>query len=230
MPLDLSRVRALCFDVDGTLRDTDDQIVSWFAKVINPIRFLLPHRDPLLFARRTVMALEDPGTFLYGLPDRLDIDHYLAQFLGAFQRFKGNRTEPFLIVKGVREMLEILQLQYPIAVVSARGQRSTLAFLDYCGLTPFFQTIVTAQTCRHTKPYPDPILKAAEVMGVHPSDCLMIGDTTVDMRAGVTAGAQTVGVLCGFGEEEELLRNGANAILSTTSDLVAFLMRDKTAE
>jgi HAD superfamily hydrolase (TIGR01549 family) len=224
MSLDSSRVSALCFDVDGTLRDTDDQIVSRLAKAINPFRFMLPQRDPLLFARRTVMALEDPGTFLHGLPDRLDIDHHLAQFLGIFQRLNGKGKETFLLVEGVQDMLEILQPRFPMAVVSARGQRSTLAFLDHFGLTPFFQAIVTAQSCRHTKPFPDPVLRAADVMGVNPSTCLMIGDTTVDMRAGVAAGAQTVGVLCGFGEEEELLRNGANAILPTTPDLVTLLI------
>ena len=38
-------------------------------------------------------------------------------------------------------------------------------------------------------------------MGVAPRDCLMIGDTTIDIRTGRAAGAQTVGVLCGFGTE-----------------------------
>ena len=47
----------------------------------------------------------------------------------------------------------------------------------------------------------------------------MIGDTTVDMRAGKSAGAQTVGVLCGFGEKEELLRMGADLILNSTNEL-----------
>jgi phosphoglycolate phosphatase len=47
----------------------------------------------------------------------------------------------------------------------------------------------------------------------------MIGDTTVDMRAGKSAGAQTVGVLCGFGEEAELRKLGADLILKSTSDL-----------
>jgi N-acetyl-D-muramate 6-phosphate phosphatase len=52
----------------------------------------------------------------------------------------------------------------------------------------------------------------------------MIGDTTIDIRTGVSAGAQTVGVLCGFGTENELRRTGANLILRTTSDLLAVLM------
>jgi phosphoglycolate phosphatase len=56
-------------------------------------------------------------------------------------------------------------------------------------------------------------------MGVAPESCLMIGDTTVDMRAGKSAGAQTVGVLCGFGEENELRRAGADAIFKSTADL-----------
>jgi phosphoglycolate phosphatase len=56
-------------------------------------------------------------------------------------------------------------------------------------------------------------------MGVQPAECLMIGDTTVDIRAGKSAGAQTIGVLCGFGEEPELRQLGADLILRSTSDL-----------
>ena len=54
----------------------------------------------------------------------------------------------------------------------------------------------------------------------------MIGDTTVDIRAGRSAGAQTVGLLCGFGEEPELRRVGADLILAATSDLEKVLLSD----
>ena len=52
---------------------------------------------------------------------------------------------------------------------------------------------------------------------------IMVGDTTVDIRSGRSAGAQTVGVLCGFGEEAELRRQGADSILATTADLSSLL-------
>jgi phosphoglycolate phosphatase len=52
----------------------------------------------------------------------------------------------------------------------------------------------------------------------------MVGDTTVDIRAGRAAGAQTVGVLCGFGEEAELRRQGADLILPSTADLDEVLL------
>jgi phosphoglycolate phosphatase len=48
----------------------------------------------------------------------------------------------------------------------------------------------------------------------------MVGDTTVDIRAGRAAGTQTVGVLCGFGEEAELSKHQADMILATTPELV----------
>ena len=51
----------------------------------------------------------------------------------------------------------------------------------------------------------------------------MIGDTTIDIRTGVAAGAQSVGVLCGFGTEDELRATGAELVLRTTSDLLGVL-------
>ena len=64
---------------------------------------------------------------------------------------------------------------------------------------------------------------AARQMGLEPQECVMIGDTTVDIRAGKAAGAQTVGVLCGFGDEKELRRAGADLILPSTADLAQVL-------
>ena len=45
MPLDLPRIHALCFDVDGTLSDTDDLFVKRAARYFLPVRFLLPQHD-----------------------------------------------------------------------------------------------------------------------------------------------------------------------------------------
>jgi phosphoglycolate phosphatase-like HAD superfamily hydrolase len=56
-----------------------------------------------------------------------------------------------------------------------------------------------------------------------PENCLMVGDTTVDIRAGKAAGTQTVGVLCGFGQEAELRRAGADLIIASTAVLPQLL-------
>jgi phosphoglycolate phosphatase-like HAD superfamily hydrolase len=220
MALNISRVRALCFDVDGTLSDTDDQFVLKLARWLKPIRFLLPRKDEYACARRVVMMTETPGNWLFGLPDRLGIDDKVAYLGNAMYSMGLGRTpEPFLLVPGVRETLETLRTRYPLSIVSARDQRSTTRFLEQFDLGQLYHCIATAQTCRHTKPYPDPIFWTAKQMGVLPEDCLMIGDTVVDILAGKAAGAQTVGVLCGFGEEKELRQAGADLILASTAEL-----------
>ena len=55
----------------------------------------------------------------------------------------------------------------------------------------------------------------------------MVGDTVVDIKAGKQAGAQTVGVLCGFGELDELEKAGADLILESTPQLYDILSREK---
>jgi HAD superfamily hydrolase (TIGR01509 family) len=227
MPLHVSRIRAICFDVDGTLSDTDDVMQERFARLLRPFRFLFSRRDVPALARRLVMALEAPANFLIGIPDLLGLDDEIFALFDWIARRSHQKPKKFRLIPGVKEMLAALSARFPLAVVSARDERTTRLFLEQFDLLPFFKFIATAQTCEHTKPFPDPVLWAAKQMRVEAEDCLMVGDTTVDMRAGNAAGAQTIGVLCGFGEEAELRRQEADMILTTTSELVEVLAADE---
>ncbi|MCL4559335.1 MAG: HAD family hydrolase [Chloroflexi bacterium] len=220
MPLDIHRIRGICFDVDGTLSDTDDRLVAQIESRLVPFRRLLFGRSPRSLARRLIMGIETPGNYLMGIPDLLHLDEPLSRLVSMLSRSRiGRRAEGFWLVPGVVEMLAVLMLRFPLAVVSARDESTTRVFLEQFGLQKYFSMVVTAHTCTHTKPYPDPVLRAAQGLGIAPEECLMVGDTTVDMLAGRRAGAQTVGVLCGFGEEPELRRAGAHLILPTTAQL-----------
>lgn len=221
MSLDLSRIQALCFDVDGTLSDTDDLYVQQLARFL-PQR-LFP--EPQKTARRLVMALESPGNALLGLADTLGVDDEAIRLLDWLYRHRRRGWKHYLLVPGVDEMLARLHQRYPMAVVSARDEKGTLAFLEHFDLIRHFDVIITALSAPHTKPYPDPVLLAAQKMGVAPHHCVMIGDTPVDIRAGKSAGAQTVGVLCGFGTKKELRQQGADLILPATPDLSTILLK-----
>jgi HAD superfamily hydrolase (TIGR01549 family) len=216
MPLDLSRIRALCFDVDGTLSDTDDVYANRLAAWIRRISWI---HTPELIARRLVMGMASPGNAMMSLDDALGLDGVLIPLINwMYRNVKKVRTD-YLVVPGVLEMLPRLRQRFPLAVISARDERNTMSFLDVCGLTSYFDVILTALSAPHTKPYPDPVRLAARRLGVAPENCLMIGDTTVDIRAGKSAGAQTIGLLCGFGGEGELRRVGADLILPATPDV-----------
>jgi N-acetyl-D-muramate 6-phosphate phosphatase len=218
MPLDVGRIKALCFDVDGTLNDTDDQFVDTVKRLLKLLD-VFPNMNREHIARRFVMWAEAPGNAVLGWADRLGIDDEAIALVEWLQRHRPRRPKSFRLIEGVAEMLDELHSHYPMAVVSARDVKSTHLFLERFDLSRHFNCVATALTCEHTKPFPDPVLWAAAKMGVAPEACLMIGDTTVDIRAGRSAGAQTVGVLCGFGEEDELRRMGADEIIMSTAEL-----------
>jgi phosphoglycolate phosphatase-like HAD superfamily hydrolase len=219
MSLDLTRIKALCFDVDGTLSNTDDLYIQ---KVLHFLpRFLF--KDVNHTARRLVMWIEAPGNALLSFADTIGFDDEMVVFVNWLSRHRKHLPGEFLLVPGVDEMLKQLYGHYQMAVVSARDENSTMAFLKQFDLVKYFNVIVTGQSTNRTKPYPDPIIFAAKKMNTAPESCLMIGDTTVDIRAGRSAGVQTVGVLCGFGEEFELRKLGADMILEDTTKLVDVL-------
>jgi len=224
MALDLGRIQAICFDVDGTLSDTDDQWAEVVERYLRPFRRVFPGQNVRPFARWAIMCAETPGNFVYHILDRLNLDDEVGRlFCYISQHSLARRSRSFFLVQGVREMLGVLHRRYPLSVVSARDEGSTHAFLRQFELAPLFTTVVTALTCQYTKPFPDPVCWAAAQMGVSPENCLMVGDTVMDIRAGKTAGAQTVGVLCGFGQERELFRAGADLIVPHTAALAEIL-------
>ena len=220
--LDRSRIKALLFDVDGTLADSDDQMVQRLVNLLKPLHFLIPEPQAITFSRRLVMRLESPGNALLELADRLHMDNLIAKVLDQRAQRRASHA-PYPVIPGVPQMLQALSLRYPMAVVSARNALTTHAFLEHNALEPYFAMVVTSQTCPHTKPYPDPLLYAAHALDVPIQDCLMIGDTVVDVHAARAAGAQSLSVLCGFGTEKELRAAGTQAILPSTADLTKLL-------
>lgn len=222
--LDGARVQAVLFDVDGTLAETDEEYLRRLVRLVRPLRFLFGRAGEARVLRRWMMASEGMASFLLTVPDRLGIDEPLAALTDRLAGWRGlGRPGTFHAVQGVPEMLARLARRLPLAVVSSRDRRGTLAFLDQWNLRSHFAAIITALSAPRMKPHPSPVYAAAKALGVAPERCLMVGDTRADILAGRRAGAQTAGVLCGFGEREELEACGADVILESTAEVARLL-------
>jgi len=222
---DPDRVEAICFDIDGTLADTDDAYVQRLTRALNPLSFLMSDEARQRLARRLIMAAETPVNTITTLLDRLFLNQTLGTVRNTLHRLRGEKgPQDIMLIPGVRTMLEALAVHYPLAIVTAREERSAENFLRATKLKPLFHCVATARTCSRAKPHPAPVRWAAKQIEVFPEACVVVGDTTVDIRAGAAAGAQTVGVLCGFGQHHELERAGANLILENTAELTEVLL------
>lgn len=223
MSLDCARIKAICFDIDGTLADTDDLMVEKLAKYLSLPFAFFPLQSRLKFARKLLMTIETPANKLLALLDKLGLDEWFFRLRKRVLPAHRRLSPLWQPIDGVIETLATLAERYPLAIISVRDAHLTQSFIDQMSLSSIIKCWASAETTLHTKPYPDPINWVAEQLRVSPSECLMVGDTTVDIRAGVNAGAQTVGVLSGFGEEKELWAAGADEVIADVNELLRLL-------
>lgn len=220
----LSGIEAIFFDIDGTLSDSDDQIIEEIVKRMRFLHFLW--KDPLLrkFARGSVSLSMAFFNSAFHIVDSLGLDNFIAKtFPHRHVQNKDDFEKDINLITGVEKMIAILHARYRLGIVSARSEPGVLHFLKQFSLEKYFDVVVAAQTCYYTKPFPHPLLYAAKVVKVLPEKCLMVGDTMVDIVAGKAAGMKTIGVLCGFGTLKELRKAAADFILASPAELISLL-------
>ncbi len=139
MPLNPSLIRAICFDVDGTLSDTDDVWLEKTLPVIRSFRLMFPKTEPNVMARRLIMGIETPGNYMYYLLDRMGMDAFAGKIYNWINRSLPPRKKKYRMVPGTKQTLETLGQRFPMAVVSAGSRSGTLGFLDAFGLQPILK-------------------------------------------------------------------------------------------
>jgi HAD superfamily hydrolase (TIGR01509 family) len=219
LPFHPDDVDAVLFDLDGTLINSDDEEVDRWARRIARLYTATPQARST--ARKLVMALESPVNALFTALDLVGLDTPVVRLLIALQGARPAAGLP--PIDGAASLIDRLAARYKLAVVSTRTVAEGRAFLESIDRQGRFDALAGRDTTWRIKPHPQPVHYAARMLGVDPARCLMVGDTTVDIKAGRRAGAWTCGVLCGYGQRRELTRAGAHLILDHTAQLVDWL-------
>jgi len=229
--LDASRYDAILFDLDGTLIETDNRWAKQLGHWLAPLNKMFPRWDTVALAHTLVTSIEMPGNYAVSAFERLGLVRFVHRIGDRVRRSKGLATQgDHEAVAGSRELVETLADRFKLAVVTTRARPEAHAFIDQLKLTRYFPVIITRQDVLRMKPNPEPLLKAAARLGVSPKRCIMVGDTTMDMRSARRAGALAVGVLSGFGTRRELVRGGAQLLLETAAELLPLLVENSASK
>ncbi|HEY5540835.1 MAG TPA: HAD-IA family hydrolase [Coriobacteriia bacterium] len=185
----VSGVRAVLFDLDGTLIDTEELILA-----------------SARHATKTVLGEALPDSVLrhnIGVPLRVQMGEYapdhVDELLAAY-RAHNEIVHDDLIREypGTEDALEAIHSAgYPMAIVTSKSRTVAQRGLDFFGLGPFFEFIVGYEDTVIHKPEAEPVLEAARRLGVLAEQCVYVGDSPHDMAAGKAAGALTVAAMWG---------------------------------
>lgn len=218
MGFDAGRVRAVLFDIDGTLRDTDDEIIATILGMV-PRRAAGPGTERAV--RRMVLHGETLVQHVLSLADRFDLDGPINRLVARCAPGGHGAT---LLTPHAAAVLRILARRYRLGVVSVGPEVTVRNVLREHRLDHLVEVVVSGQTCRRTKPHPDPVLAALARLGVPAAAGVMVGDIPIDIRAGRAAGVQTVGVLTGFGTRRELEAAGPDLLVADLREFAEHLI------
>ncbi|MDP2228723.1 MAG: HAD-IA family hydrolase [Moraxellaceae bacterium] len=193
---------AVLFDLDGTLIDTAPD----FAAVLN--RQLQAHgRSPLPYASiRAAVSQGSRAVVALGFGDRFDLasDEFEAlrqEFLKSYLVHLADETQLF---PGMNELLTGLESRaIPWGIVTNKPSLYTLPLLKALRLDSRCKVAICPDMVTHTKPHAEPMLKAAQHIGIRPERCLYVGDHLRDIEAGRNAGMTTIAVRYGYIPDDE---------------------------
>jgi phosphoglycolate phosphatase len=196
----MTDIRALLFDLDGTFADTAPDLAFALNETLRKfggeplpyqrIRPLVSHGAAALISLGFGMEPDDHG--------HAERRRYLLQ---VYAENICRETAPF---DGILSLLAAAERrQLPWGIITNKPSRLTEPLMLALRLAHRAGCIISGDTCEHSKPHPQPLLHAAELLNTAPSRCIYIGDARRDIEAGRAAGMHTAAALYGYIEEHD---------------------------
>ena len=228
-----SAVRALLFDMDGLLLDTEDIHIRAYMELCRQLGKPQPFE-----ALKRFIGLSHHVTVTF-LTDDLGFKHLdkeeliLREQAIYFEILAREKPHPF---PGVREMFKLADERgLKRGLVSSSNAHQVaptmevvLGHLDCRGCwKEYFQTICTGDRLERLKPHPDPYLLAAKELGLHPSECVVFEDSPAGVQAAHAAGCRVVAIPNIYLTHDEVVQGRTphvyRSLLDAHANLAAFL-------
>ena len=212
-------IRAVLFDLDGTLVDSLDDLTD----AVNHMMAGFGKDQLTKTGVRTLVGKGDRNLVQRALDMESAAD--IERGLGLFTEFNTNHiADKSMLYPGVREMLENLVASgIRMAIISNKGAALSTLILETLGIDAFFQVICGGDTFPEMKPSPLPLMRVIDGLGINSSETLMVGDSINDIQAGKQAGIATIGCTWGYGGPDEL--KDADHLAACCNEVAAIVLR-----
>ena len=212
-------VRAVLFDLDGTLIDSLEDLTAAVNHMLGSFgqEALTTDRVRRLVGRgarnlvQRALGSDEPET----------LDRAVTLFSDFNASHIADRSR---VYPGVTELLADLKNNgIRLSVVSNKPAHLCGSILQTLGIAPFFDTVAGGDSYPDMKPSPLPLISICEQLGCGTAEAVMVGDSINDIEAGRRAGIATIGCSWGYGDSSEL--DGADFLAGTSRDIFDIIRR-----
>jgi phosphoglycolate phosphatase len=206
-------LRLAVFDMDGTLIDSQHMIIAAMAAAFASEGMEVPTDTAV---RGIIgLSLEDAIATLAPACSAEQVGQMARAYKDAFRDLRTKQGRPEPLYDGVLETIAALQAQdVLLAIATGKSLRGVHAVMEAYQWENVFLNVQTADT-NPGKPHPQMLFSAMDALGVQPSECAMIGDTSYDMQMARNARCGAIGVNWGYHSKQELKKAGAHVVLDT---------------
>lgn len=209
-------VKAVGFDLDGTLIDSTEAIVAAFQLAFKELGETPP--DAAAIEATIAVPLEAQLTSLVDG----DVTQHAAAYRRHYARIAPNMTSLF---PGVEEALHrVRDAGLPMGIATSKRREAAEDLLSHLEVRHLFACCIGPEEVSRPKPYPDAVLLLCENLGVRTGELVYIGDSPLDIEAAGRAGARSVGVLTGVGKSSALRELGCDCIVPDLGAAVEYIL------
>jgi len=212
------KVKGILLDLDGTIVDSKEAYLEAVKTAFKTVGQRIV--DPRI-------GTEIPKRLEQNLPIKdllkgINVQKFLGVYLNAYYQNTSTKTKP---LPEISDTLKKLSEKAKLALITMRyvPKEKVIKELEKFGLAKYFQYVITALDTHEPKPSPEALIKCAKQFDIQMCECVVVGDSVADIKAGKTAGARTVAVLSGIFSQEELEREKPDLILESVNKLPDFL-------
>ncbi len=207
-----NKITTLLFDLDGTLIDTNELIITSFLHTLEqyfPGQYqqqdVLPFLGPTLYDTFSKLNPDkvDEMSHVYRTFNKAKHDSFVKEFPGVYDTMK-----------------QLKEAGFKMGIVTSKMSDVAIMGMKLTKIDPFFDTIVASEHIENPKPDPEAIYKALEELGSSPDEAIMVGDNGSDILAGKNAGVRTtVGVSWSIKGREHVRSFEPDYILEHITDI-----------